>query len=123
MVREPEFEIEIRTLVNEIPAFQSLLVDEWKVEAVKFVERFVESRGVERRPDLTKGVMLRFVKQRRVTPEFLPDLVFQYGFEIVLLLCAQAELIETVTNVTREQLVCSFAGQDHSDARGFRGCR
>src|SRR5690349_15180777 len=123
MIREPEFEIEIRTLVNKMPALQSLFVDDGKVKAVKFIERVVESRGIERRPELTKRIMLRFVKQRRVTPEFFSQLVFQQRLEIVFLLCAQAELIETITDVAGKQLVCSFAGKDDGDAGRFRSFR
>src|SRR4051794_18853892 len=119
MIREPELEIEIRTLVNEMSIFQSLFVDERKVKAVEFIETVVESFRVEGRPELTKGIMLRFVKQRRIAPEFFSQLVFQQRLEIVLLLRPQTELIETVTDIAREQLVCSFAGQNHCDARGF----
>ena len=35
MVREPEFEIEIRTLVNKMPALESLFVNEREIEAIK----------------------------------------------------------------------------------------
>ncbi len=105
-----------------MPALQSLFVNEREIQAIEFIETFVERCRVESRPRFTKRVMLRFVKQCRVAPEFFSQLVFQHRLEIILLLCAQAKLIKPVTHIAREQLVRSFAGQDHRDAARFSGC-
>jgi hypothetical protein len=43
VIRETQFEVEIRTLVHKVPALQSPLIDERMIQTIKIVKAVIES--------------------------------------------------------------------------------
>src|SRR6266849_9084451 len=112
MVGQAQLEVDVRPLMQGMPATQFGGVDQRLAAAVETLEMSNQRRRVEGSLDVLKACIISLVKKRGVAPQMCAQLALQLALQAQIFNCFHPLLlIKTVTDVAAEQLIGALAGE------------